>query len=80
MPQTTLDVDTCGWRCGDSTPGHRHFAVVVRENGKLLGRLSPDGTTTTRNIFAAVLSKATAESVAAEISELPGLTAKVAAF
>lgn len=79
----TLPADTCGWHCGDAVVGHRHFAVVIRENGKLLGRLCPDGTTSTRNIYAAVLSKATAERVAAEINErplLPGLTAKVAAF
>lgn len=80
---TTLPADTCGWRCGDDAPGHRHFAVVIRENGKLLGRLCPDGTTSTRNIYASVLSKATAERIAAEINErppFPGVTAKVAAF
>lgn len=75
--------NACGWKCGDETPEHEHYAVLVRENGKLLGRLTPEGTTTSRNIYASVLSKARAEVIAADINDSPmfdGLTAKVIPF
>ena len=72
MHHTTTTEGTgimCGWNCGDERPGHGHFAVIVRERGgKLIGRLCPDGTATNRRIFAAVLSQARAESIAAEIT------------
>lgn len=71
----------CGWNCGDETENHSHYAVLVRENsGKLLGRLCPDGTTTNRNIFAAILSKATAEEVAEEITNAGDYKAKAIKF
>ena len=70
----------CGWNCGDEKPGHKHHGVLVRENGKLLGRLCPDGTTTNRRIFAAILSHRTADKITKEINDnppFPGITAKV---
>ena len=70
----------CGWNCGDTTPGHKHYGVLVRENGKLLGRLCPDGTTTNRKIFASILSHKRASDIAREINgnpPFPGITAKV---
>ena len=73
----------CGWRCGDTEPEHKHFTVIARENGKLLGRLTPDGYTTNRRIYAAVLSKARAEQIASEINSdppFPGVTATVKPF
>ena len=27
------EITPCGW-CGDTTPGHKHYAVLIRENGK----------------------------------------------
>lgn len=76
---------TCGWRCGDPEIGHKHYTVIVRQDGKLLGRVAPKGSTTNRKIFASVLSKARAEIIAADINDgttalVPGLTAKVAKF
>lgn len=72
----------CTW-CEDTREGHAHYAVLGYEDGKLLGRLAPDGSTTRRNIHALVLSKARAESIATEINEdasLPTVTAKVVRF
>lgn len=74
------DRATCGWNCGDDEPGHKHFAVSVRENGKLLGRLTPEGGTTKRNIFAVIFSKAHATYVASEINAAGIFTAKVVPF
>lgn len=74
-------VNTCGWRCGDPTPGHTHWAVVVREtSGKLLGRLTPEGTTTNRNLFAWVMSRAKAEQVAESINNNGEFVAKAIRF
>lgn len=64
------------------------FAVLVRANGKLLGRLTPEGGVTNRVIYAAMLDKEQAEQVAEEINngvnlddEAPSnLTAKVIKF
>jgi hypothetical protein len=70
----------CGWKCGDETPDHKHFAVSIRENGKLLGRLAPDGSATKRNIYAAILSESRAQKVTQEINEIPHFQAKVIPF
>lgn len=73
----------CGWRCGDDDPKHVHYAVLLREKGKLLGRLTPNGGAARNTIYAAILSKARAEEVADEINAKPmieGLTAKVIPF
>lgn len=64
------------------------FAVLVRSNGKLLGRLTPEGGVTNRVIYAAMLDKNQAEQVAEEINsgvnlddEAPSnLTAKIIKF
>lgn len=61
------------------------FAVLVRENGKLLGRLTPEWGTTNRNIYAAMLTKEQAEKAAADINSgegnlIEGLSAKVIKF
>lgn len=72
--------DACGWRCGDATPDHRHYTVIVREHGKLLGRLCPDGTATNRKVHAAILSHAKAERIAREINSAGSFTAHVAPF
>lgn len=74
------EVKPCFWRCGDETPGHEHYTVIVRENGKLLGRLAPGGTATLRKVHAALLSRATAERIASEINAAGTFTAKVAPF
>ena len=73
-------MNVCGWRCGDETPDHKHYAVSVRENGKLLGRLTPDGTATNRNVFAAIMGHARAEKIAGEINESGTFTARVIPF
>lgn len=70
----------CFWRCGDDTVGHRHYAVVVRENGKLLGRLCPDGTATNRKLYAAILSRSRAEQVAEEINQAGEFSAHAIPF
>ena len=84
MSESTLnETSLCGWSCGDSEPEHKHFTVIVRENGTLLGRLTPEGYTTNRRIYAAVLSKARAEQIASEINSdppFPGVTATVKPF
>jgi hypothetical protein len=58
----------CGWKCGDNTQGHNHYTVIVRENGKLLGRLTPDGKTVNRKVHAAILSKVKADQIASQIN------------
>lgn len=74
------NTQACFWRCGDSAPDHEHYTVIVRENGKLLGRLCPDGTTTNRKVHAALLSLATADRIASEINDAGTFTARVAKF
>ena len=72
----------CAW-CGDTTPGHKHYPVLIRENGKLLGRLTPDGYAVNRKLFASVFGKARATEVAEEINAqppYPGITARVIPF
>ena len=56
--------------------------VIVRDakNGKLLGRLCPDGTTTNRVVYAAMFSKERAEQIAAEINTGDEFTAKARKF
>lgn len=75
---------SCGWNCGDIEPGHKHYTVIVRENGRLLGRLCPDGTTTRVKIHAAILSRAKADKIAERINAgettVPGITARVNQF
>lgn len=75
---------TCGWNCGDPTADHKHFAVLVRRDGKLLGRLARNGTTTNRNLFAVIYSKAKASEIAGQINGghglVSGLSAKVIPF
>jgi Na+-translocating ferredoxin:NAD+ oxidoreductase RNF subunit RnfB len=68
----------CG-KCG-VTGDHDHFAVVVSENDQELGRLAPDGTTTTERIKAAVFSQSNAEKTAAAINDSQSLSAKVVPF
>ena len=81
---TTARTETtpCVW-CGDTTPGHKHYAVLIRENGKTLGRLTPDGHAVNRKLFAHVFGKARATEVAEEINTqppYPGITAHVIRF
>lgn len=72
----------CGYKCGDKTRNHGHYTVIVRERtGKLLGRLTSDGRTTDRKLFAAVMSKARATEVAEDImARHQDLTATVRPF
>ena len=59
------------------------ITVIVREKGALLGRLTPEGYTTNRRIYAAVLSKARAEQITSEINAnppFPGVTATFKPF
>lgn len=61
------------------------YSVLVRENGKLLGRITPDGTTTNRKIFASIFTKEQAENLAADINSgennlVEGLSAKAIKF
>lgn len=72
--------EPCGWRCGDHSTGHSHYAVLIREGGKLLGRLTPDGTATNRKIFAAVMSYDRATTIAQGINWGGVFTAKVIPF
>lgn len=60
----------------------QHYTVIVRDakNGKLLGRLCPDGTATNRVIYAAMLGKEQADQIAAEINAGDEFTAKVRKF
>lgn len=58
-----------------------HYAVLVREkDGKLLGRLTPDGTAVNRRIFAAMFTKEQADRVSEEINEEGSYQAKVIKF
>lgn len=76
-----MESKTCGWRCGDTTPDHQHYTVIIRDkSGKLVGRLCPDGTATNRVIYAAILSRATADQVAQQINARGEFAAKVAPF
>lgn len=50
------------------------YAVLVRSGNTLLGRLTPEGGTTNRNIYACMFRKETAEEVAQEINNGVGLT------
>lgn len=70
----------CFWGCGDHSTGHKHYSVLVREDGRLLGRLTPDGTATNRKIYAAVMSYGRAMLIAHEINEGGVFTAKVIPF
>lgn len=79
MNATPTTPTPCGW-CEDTTPAHKHFAVLCSEGGKRLGRLTPEGTTTSRNVFASVLSQAKATQVAAEINSGGVFAAKVIPF
>lgn len=58
---------TCFY-CKETDPGHGHFAVLVRENGRLLGRLTPKGGVTNRNIFAWILNRSRADEITAQIN------------
>lgn len=70
----------CGWKCGDENEEHKHYSVLVRENGKLLGRLTPLGTANRLKIHAAVLSNAKATRIAGEINDAGEFTATVTPF
>lgn len=80
VDQNVSDVQTCGWRCGDVSEGHEHWSVVVRENGKLLGRLTPSGTANRLKIYAWVMSRETAERVSSEINAAGEYSATVVKF
>lgn len=58
----------CGWRCGDTEPDHKHYRIIVREDGKLLGGLTPDGTTARNRVHQSIVSRATADRVVADIN------------
>jgi hypothetical protein len=70
----------CGWKCGDADPEHQHYAVLAYEGGRLLGRLTPQGTVNRLKVHAAILSKSRAEHIAAEINEAGSYTAKAIPF
>ncbi|MEU8901316.1 hypothetical protein AB0C65_35990 [Nocardia sp. NPDC048505] len=71
----------CGWGCGDDSPGHEHFTVIIRQNGRLLGRLDPSGHATSRKVHAAILSRATADRITSQINDADDdLTAAVRRF
>ena len=71
----------CGWKCGDDTPDHKHYAVVVRElSGKLLGRLTPRGGAAHNKIYASILSKERADYIAADINNQGQFRAHVIPF
>lgn len=61
-----------------------YWAVQVYENGKWLGRLTPEGSTTRKTIFAAMIpTREKAEKIAVDItqnSEMPAVTAKAVEF
>lgn len=58
----------CTW-CENTTPQHKHYAVHIRDHhGRALGRLTPEGTATTRNLYALVLSQKRANQLAANIT------------
>jgi hypothetical protein len=66
-------------RCGmcGAAGDHDHFAVVVSDSDQELGRLAPDGITTTERIQAAVFSQL---KTAAAINDSHFLSAKVVPF
>lgn len=68
----------CGM-CG-ATGDHKHYAVVIYDDGNELGRLAPDGTTTTDKIHAAVLTSSRATGIAEEINTSATLSAQVVPF
>lgn len=65
---TTTTTRDCGWRCGETTPGHDHFRIIIREDGRLIGGLCPDGTTARNVIFQSILSRENADRIAARIN------------
>lgn len=58
------------------------YTVIVRDakNGKLIGRLCPDGTATNRVIYAAMFPKEVAEEITADINAGDEFTATVRKF
>lgn len=79
-----MSTNNCVW-CDDNEPNHRHYAVLVRQNGRLLGRLTPDGRTTRLNIYASVMSRSRAEYITERINSsvngrVDGVTARVIPF
>ena len=57
------------------------YAVLCRDlNGKLLGRLTPDGGAVNRKLFAAMFTKEQAEEIAKEINDAGEFTAKAIKF
>jgi len=67
----------CPWRCGDATPDHQHFRILVREDGKLLGGLTPDGTANRLVIHQAFFSRDRADFIAADINAAGRFSATV---
>lgn len=58
-----------------------YWAVLCRDlDGKLLGRLTPEGTATNRNIFAAMFDKPEAIRIASNINAAGNFTARVIPF
>lgn len=70
---------TCFW-CDDTTPGHDHYTVMVYEDDRCLGRLTPDGTATRLKFYALVLSQDRAREIAKEINSGGVFGAKVRKF
>ena len=70
----------CFWKCGDDRESHKHYSVLIRENGKILGRLTPNGHANRNRIHAAILSEERANKISAEINERGDFTAKVIPF
>ena len=70
----------CGWRCGDETPGHKHYTVLCYEGGKLLGGLTPQGGANRLKVHRAILGRERAERIAEEINAAGEFAAKVAPF
>ena len=60
----------------------KDYTVIVSDakTGKRIGRLCPDGTATSRVIYAAMFSKEQAEEIAAEINAGDEFTAKTRRF
>ena len=59
----------------------KHYSVLIREkDGKLLGRLTPDGTAVKRNIYAAMFTKEQADFISDEINEKGAYLAKAIKF
>lgn len=58
------------------------YAIVCRDakTNQLLGRLTPEGHTTNRNIYAMMLPKQRAEEIAEEINQDGEFIAKVIKF